>query len=568
MPTYTGHPINDAVAAADPNASANVTLARTYTGSPAKGGHDTVFSVSATVTEQPFAGPVVGAPVTGVVLREFLNDWYYRIHVIPGVLDLGNLVSDQGRTVQIWNAFFESVELTAFSATGLNGLSVSSVDSVTPPATLGALRLLTYDVTVLLAGPPTIDAELVWTIDGVQYNAEITGRRVVAFPFPPNWSSPVNETLSFRSTSIRSQDGSVQTASIRKKARRIFDYSVLLQGGEAQRAENVLFGWQHRLYAMPVWVEQSSLEADVLAGGSTLSFDPTYRSFAVGGLLALFESSARVEIREIESIVGGTITLTAGVNNTWAAGSKVFPVFVAAINPSISGTRLTDNVLQMPIRFTAEPTSTQANTSGSIGGTYRGIELTLERPNWAAGLGVSWNSDTDLIDLEGPTFALSGNSGFSEVRRDHNWWKRGYAEIAEFRGWLARRGGQAVPFYMPSGVDDFRLVNDVLSTDTGFDVTPNDYDTLVDAHPARRDILIQFNDGSHLGLRISSAATSEEGNTRLVFTVAIGRTFTRAEVKRISYLSLYRLVNNDISLSWQNNQFVIASATLVNNRTT
>ena len=33
---------------------------------------------------------------------------------------------------------------------------------------------------------------------------------------------------------------------------------------------------------------------------------------------------------------------------------------------------------------------------------------------------------------------------------------------------------------MPTGVDDFRLVNDVAATDTGFDVRPNDYETLVE----------------------------------------------------------------------------------------
>src|SRR5690606_9597308 len=399
------------------------------------------------------------------------------------------------------------------------------------------------------------------------YSLVITGRRVIAFPFPPNWSYPVNETLQFKSTLIRAADGSVQTANLRPKARRVFDYTVTLRGGEAQRADSLLFGWQHRFYAMPVWPEAAKLTAPASAGDFTAQFDTAHRSFSVGGLVMLFSSSKTFEVREIDSIVGSTVTFTAPLERSWAAGTRVFPAFVSTINPGLSGNWQTDNVLELPVRFTAEPSGTVANTAGSAAATYLGYELVLDRPNWINGLQAQWNSDVQMVDLGGPVFRLFGGSGFSEVQRSHSWLKKNYADIAAFRGFLARRAGIGVPFWMPSATSDFTLVASALSSNTAIDVAQNDYEKQVNAHPARRDIIILLRNGSYILKRISSATTTADGNTRLVFADALGADITPEDVKRISYLSLYRFTSNDIVLNWQTRGVLTCEATLINNRT-
>lgn len=564
MTTFAGTLLTDLVGVDDPFASANTTLARSYTGSPAKDAHETESVAAAALTAEPFPGPYVAPSFDGVRLHDFLNDWYYRIHVVPMTLDLGNVVSDQGREILLWNAYLNSVSFEAIETDGFDGIAIS--EPAAPPTTLLPLQLLTYEVTVLVSGPPTIAASVTWTIDGEDYTATITGRRVIAFPFPPNWGEQVNETLEFRGTLIKSQDGRVQTASIRGKARRVFDYTVQLNGDAVQRLENLIFGWHHRLYAMPVWTEVARLQAPALAGDEAIEFDPAYLSFAVGCLITLFDSPTRYEVREIASIDGTTIGLTAPLALDWPTSTKVMPSFVSALTPGINASRPTSRVTRVPVRFTAEPRSTVSGASGAAGATYQGYELSLERPNWAEGLSMTFNSDADLIDLGGPAFQLSGRSGYSEIRRGHNWWKDGYQEIAEFRGWLERRGGLAVPFYMPTGLDDFRLVKDVLSSDTAIDVAQNDYETLVNAHPARRDILILFRGGTHLALRIASADLAETGATRLVFESPIGVEFTPADVLQISYLSLYRLASNTVVLSHRKRGFVTSSAVLVADR--
>jgi hypothetical protein len=564
MTTFAGNHVTEVVVTYDPHVSVNMTLARAYASGDGLDAHETYGGDVASVSATPYPGQVAPQTLDGVFSSSFLQDWYYRIHVVPGTLALGNVVSDQSREIVVWNAYLTTADFETIETDGFDGLSLT--EPASPPMTLAPLQVLVYDVTVLVAGPPTIDASITWTINGEDYTTEITGRRVVAFPFPPNWKDQVNETLEFRGTLIKSHNGRVQTANVRRKARRIFDYTIQLQGDNVQRAENLIFGWHHRLYAMPVWTEIARLTADAAAGATQIEFDPSHLSFGVGGLITLFQSPTVFEVREVESIDGTTVALTAPLERAWAANSKVLPAFVSALNPGLNGSRATSRILQLPVRFTAEPRSTLSGASGEASATYQGHELCLDRPNWVAGLNISFNSDHDTLDLAGPAFQLAGRSGYSEVRRDHNWWLNGYESIAEFRGWLERRGGLAVPFYMPSGLDDFRLVNDVLDSDTAIDVVQNDYETLVDAHPARRDILIQFRDGSYLALRIASSELTVAGNTRLAFSAPVGVEFTPADVSRISYLSLYRLASNAIVLSHRKRGFVTSTATLVTNR--
>lgn len=550
----------------DPYTSANLFLARDYyTGDVLPANYIVDTKAGARTIDYPARTP---ATFAGSRTTDFITDWYDRIHFIPASVDLGNLVSSQSRDITLWNAYLTDKTLTAFSGTGLDGMTITQPAALTAlPATMEALGIYTYELEVGTSGPPTIDGSLTWTISGESFTVPIVGRRVIAFAFPPNWDRGVQESIEYKSTVLSHQDGSEQRARVRNKGRRIYEYTAAVRATEAQRLDSLLFGWQHRLFALPVWTEQSSLAAPAAAGAVSLSCDTTGRSFVAGGLAAVYGGSDRVEIREVESVTDSSLVLTSGLSLDWPAGSRVYPAFVAAINPSLSGTRLTDNLVEMPVRFTAEPSTTPPNTAGAAAATYQGVELSLDRPNWASGLGFTWESDYVTQDTGSGKFSLLGRAGFSQYSKNHNWTLKGYAEIAQFRGWLARRGGRAVPVYIPSGFDDFTLVENVASSDTGMDCKQNDYENQAGAHPARRDILIQFRDGTYLARRISSATTGEGNVTRLVFTESLGKNFGPADVKRISFLGLYRLGSDALTLTWITRGVVTANSTLVNTTT-
>src|SRR5690606_25067648 len=67
--------------------------------------------------------PVSAAPrvLSGALQKCFVDDYYYRIHMLPTAIDVGNLVTEQVHTILMWNAFLSPVQLLDISTVGGDG---------------------------------------------------------------------------------------------------------------------------------------------------------------------------------------------------------------------------------------------------------------------------------------------------------------------------------------------------------------------------------------------------------------------------------------------------------------
>lgn len=547
MSTFVGNLAPDIVQVSDSLTSANLFTTRTYyDGETLADVPSGLTSTRTGVNVQPFF-----TNRTGVPGFDFGNDWYFRIHLIPTQIDLGNLVSAQNRSISLWNAFLTAQPYTQLATTGFDGIVLTQPPGITPPTVINELQIITYGLLVDLSGPPTIEASVTFTIGGEEYRVPITGRRVILMPFAPNWSSGVEETLSFRSTVTRSWDGTEQRRSLRAAPRRRMGYTALLTGTETQVLDNLLYGWQGRLFAVPLWAEPASLLADAAAGDTVLTFNSSGRTFTAGNLLALWRDSALSEVREIASIVGNTVTLRSPLTNTWAAGSRVYPAMVSSLADEVQTRRLTDNVLETSLVFDGEPsTNAYPVSKGTAAGTYRSEELYLDYVNWVDGIEMSWSSDRIAVDRGTGQFRTVQRSGFSTPTKTHNWTFRNHAGVFQFRQWLQRREGRAQPFYCPTGFVDFTMVADGGLNDNAIDVAGNGYDLFSNAASSRRDIAIQLKNGTTICRRITAANPNVNGTIRLQLDAVLGVSFALSDVKRVSLLGFYRLAADDVTLRW------------------
>lgn len=547
MPTFVGNLAPDIVQVSDSLTSANLFTARSYEW--VREMADGFFGSDASragVNVQPNFGTRVGD--NGL---DFGNDWYFRIHLIPTQIDLGNLVSAQNRSISVWNAFLTAKSYTELETIGFDGITLTPPAGITPPTVINELQIITYGIGVDLSGPPTIEASVTFTIGGEEYRVPITGRRVILMPFAPNWSSGVEETLSFRSTVTRSWDGTEQRRSLRATPRRRVGYTALLTGTETQVLDNLMHGWQGRLFAVPLWAEPASLLADAAAGDTVLTFNSAGRTFTSGNLLALWRDSALSEVREIASIIGDTVTLRSPLTNAWAAGSRVYPAMVSALASEVQTRRLTESVLETSLVFDGEPsTNVYPVSKGAAAATYRGEELYLDYVNWADGIEMSWSSDRLTIDQGTGQFRTVQRSGFSTPTKGHNWTLRNHTGVFQLRQWLQRREGRAQPFYCPTGFVDFTMVADGGLNDNAIDVAGNGYDLFSNAASSRRDIAIQLKNGTTICRRITAANPNVNGTLRLQLDGVLGVSFALSDVKRVSLLGFYRLAADDITIRW------------------
>lgn len=500
----------------------------------------------------------------------YLDDLYYRVHVKPRLIDFGNLINTEIRPLVIWNATFEFQLMLTPTESTQPGISMALPADVATPYVLKPTEEIVADVKADIEGPPTVDSTFTLTIGGTAYVVRSVGRRILLWPFPPNWGNQVDDSYVFRSWALRSADGHVQSGSQWGNApRRELEYTSLLLADDAQRAENLLFGWQGRFYGVVCWPDRSNLTAAVAAGTREIPCDTTDRAFAPGGFAVIYVDTTTYESVEIESVTAAGITVTSDLKDSWPSGSRVYPVFAGLINASIAGSRKTDSVIELPVSFECEPSTTYGNTPvGPATPTYRGEELYLGKLNWAAALPFDYTSDRQKLDVNAGKFYSFTESDFTPLQKEHTWLFASRAEAQAFRNWLGRREGVARPVYMPTGNTDFTLVADPLPNSGYLDVADTEY-KINAAHPARRDIIMVMRDGSYFARRITSVEPAPSGNGSRIFldTTWPSTPIDRAKIKRISFLGLFRQVGNKTTIRWHTETKGTASLRLITDRT-
>lgn len=501
----------------------------------------------------------------GLIADTSFDDWYYRIHIIPTQFALGNLVGNQQRSVQVWNAYFEPVTLEDFTV--LNGDGILVTEPVNPPAEVKPLKLLTYQFEITTDGPPVIDATAVWTIDGVEHTVPFTGRRIVVFPFAPNWSSPVEETLEWLTSMETTYTGKEQIWEIRSKPRRLLEYNLRIFKDDVNRFDNVLFGWTARMFAVPLWQEKARLGAPTTAGDTSITVqDATNRTFEAGALGLIFNGVTDYEIVEFSSSSSssGVVDLARPIERNWPAETLLFPMMVAMPEANIPTTRQSDEHLDARVRFTVSPADNYIRLpTVAPPVTYRGVELYTGETNWIAALGYNIEARQDLVDEETGVFRLIRKATYPLIQRGFRWMLKTREDAERLREFFGRRRGRLKPVWIPSGTRDFRLIEDATSAATTIYVEPNDYGTFVNMHAARRDIVIILRDGTRLPRRILSYGLETETRAALILDSALGVGITLDSVKRISYLGFYRLAADQVTLSWRTSEVMVVETNFV-----
>lgn len=572
MPTVQGTLSSDLLATYDQITSANLDTPRGYLGPvyPNKGVVDLQAEQPATLGSMSWGDTAPQSwTVGGTKSKDFGEDWYYRYHIIPAQLDLGNILSASQREIVLWNAFFDQRTLSTANVLAGQGVQLVLPPGVTIPYEVKALEQLKFQLNVSLSGPPSIDNRLRFTIEGFTYDIPITGRRIVLFPFKPNWRSPMDETFEAKSWVLESASGDEQTGSLwGNHLRRTLEYNVVLTERDQQTFENLLYTWSSRFFGVPHWAEETELALAVNATGTELVFETDGRSFEPGAFLVLYNDAYDNEIREVANVDGDTVTLSTGVLKRWEAGTKVYPCSVGLMPDTVSGAYETTGALRSAVAFDLEPSATMPNVAqNEPPELYRGVELYMGPLNWRGPVPFSYTSGRTKIDAGTGKFSVTASNDFSRAQRQHQWVVDSLDAAKSFRAWLGRRQGRAVPCYMPSGREDFTVTSVINPGDLTIDVEENFYANLVAGHPARRDIIVQLWDGTYYPRRIVGSAQIVEGGIRLQLDNSLGVVVQPEDIMRVSMLNLYRLAGDRVTLRWITDRIGSAETNLVVKKT-
>ena len=522
-------------------------------------------------TEEIFGALIDNKPIDmpqtlleGLLCPHFVDDFYFRVHVTPNSIALGNLVSSQVRTFDVWNAYFVSNNNISLTPDG-DTTGVVLTEPAVPPTLYGALESREYEINVALSGPATIDIVYTWVFATEEVTFELTGNRVIIFSFSPDWSDDVVERYEWLTQVIEADDGTERRNRLRTNPRRSLEYRVLVDQDDKRWLEVYLWDWKARLFSVPIWTDCVRTTADSPIGDLVIDVEFTDNtSFKVGGVAIFVFDQQLVEAVEIASVDPTSLTLVRATTKEWLSGSRIYPALVGRLTESQSLNQPTADIDFASFKF--EFVDNEAITAVDSTTAYLDVDanpsFVLEKvPNRAQDLDLTYQSKYGLVDFGIAPAFVDDRQGFPDIVTRFDFADEGREDIWFWKEWLHARAGKHTPFWIASQSVDFVPLETIDSTDAGITVRDYQYRDFIDFSVGKRDIAIFSTTGLVFYRRITSAVSTTPGEEIIGIDTPLGTTIPLAQIKQIAYLHPSRLDVDGIEISWGHTEFARVSFT-------
>lgn len=487
------------------------------------------------------------ATVSGAADRTFAQDWYNRIHIDLRAINVGNLVTPQTATVTFWNAWFAAVTMNNVAFTNGEGITV------TPPApvTVPPLRETSFVVKVGTEGPSKIDAAVAWQFSTNEApGITITGSRIVAWTYAPDWAGGILERLEWRTDILRAYRGEEQRRALRIGPRQTLEFSLAPTGADRRNLESLLWGWGARVVALPVWMDAQELAAPLAAGAMSVPLSPTARQFEPGGLLMLLRAQTRAfEVAEVASLSVGAIALSRPTQQAWSAGTRVYPARRARLLDEARAQRWTGDAASLRLRFEMQdPAAWEASALP----VYRGAPVLEELQDWTREPEGSLERNLFVFDPGTGLVSAEDIGGIPFPAQRMRYLLTGRAALDAWRKRLFALRGKQGAFWVPTFCDDLELAASTAPNGAQIDVGWLGFTQLTNPPPVqRRDIRVRLRSGAILYRRILSAVELSGTVERLSLDSALSASaINPGDVAQISFMHLSRADSDTAELAW------------------
>ena len=392
------------------------------------------------------------------------NDWYFRIHILPNNLELGNVVSNEVFSIGVWNAWIATSQ-TLNSITPFDASGTTLTGQPTPPLVYTPNQQLDYVLTIAPLGPPTVDATYTFTFaDGESVVLSMFGQRITAWALTPDWSTPVEEKLGWKTDRLRGWDGTEQRRALRIAPRRNVKFATWMSQQDKQFVENQSFAWGALIWALPIWWDGQYLSVQSNPGDMLVLADTIGRDFVTDGLAIILTDARTYEVLQLGTFTATQLNLVRSVVGTWPTGSKLYPVRSARLMNAQRITRNTGSNADVEPEFLIVEPCDWTPASGLP--TYRSAPVLEDSPDVTDTSEGSYDRDTFTNDNQTGAIDVYDSAEIGFPNNSHNWFLQGKTAHSNFRALLYSLQGALSEIWVPSYEEDLTLAHDIASSDT------------------------------------------------------------------------------------------------------
>lgn len=498
-------------------------------------------------------------PVRGASKRAltFTDLFYGRLQLNPSFLDLGNILNAQTRKVELWNATFEPQVVREVAGQNVDGVELSLPYPL--PYTLAPLEAFTFEVGISTTGPVKMDVTFEAKSDSIgSVSLNIIGNRAVIFGLLPDTSKSYIEKMEWITDVFTAYDSTEQRITLNDFPDTTITMNFRNHQSKVHNLESLLWGWQQRIYALPLWHRGTNLTEPVYVGRKTVPCDTTYGGFRAGGLAVIWSDYDSFEAVDIEAVNADHLVVKREILRDWPRGALVIACRSARLPQNIENNWEHANLANIQLEFLL--TDVEQETPFEWPTTYRNEPLVLIAPNW-----VDPMKEQHVTNLE--AFESEVRGKYTVVQNDRpylvrsfSWFHKSKERIHLFRRWLYARRGRAVPFWAPSWRNDLTLMARIEEGAVQITVANINYTTLYTSPTGRQDIIIFLKNGTNLTRRIIGAAGGATPDLEILTLEAeIRQRINPSEVSMICFLGSYRLDSDAAELDWRSDKLALCN---------
>lgn len=487
------------------------------------------------------------------------DDWYYRFHIIPTAVDAGNVLIDTTLTFKVWNGWLTSKTVGAIAADGdTTGLVLSPPSPYVVPYVIAGIEEQDYTIAVSVNGPSLIDVTYSFAFStGENIDLLVTGQRIFAWTFRPNWSEQIEERMEWATDVLTSYNGTEQRIALRTNPRRTMAYGFTIDNNSDRRKfEAMLFNWGARIWLVPIWMEGNTLTAELAAGATSMTVPRVDGNWHDGGYLIMMAGAFDFEIIKVSTVSGNTVNFNDPTDTTWPAGTMYYPAVTGILPDKLGLSRFTGSTMYGKCQFMIFETETVAADSPT---TYRTLPVVTQAPHWQQDITSDYQRKLRQVDYMIGKFAVDDEAGMPFNIISHHWTCDGKDEIDGLREFIYSLQGKQKAVWLPTFAPDIELVENVGSTSPYLDVAHGYIVQHLWGHKNRRDIMIELVDGTVFYRRLTNADESSDTVERLTMESPLGTAITPDDVLRISWMNVARLDTDSISFVWRHDDWVDCS---------
>lgn len=361
------------------------------------------------------------------------------------------------------------------------------------------------------------------------------------WPFSPNWTDSVNETLEWLTDVMTSSTGAEQRRALRPYPRRYLAFDVALVGRERAYADNLLHTYSGGTWWVPQWHDVSVTSAPMSVGATSIPVaDAESNNW---NAVVIWVSPFDCEVHEVGSVSPSSIGLEGSVvGKSYPAGTLVVPAIAGRLTDEPRFAKQSDTVWTGEVRFLLFD-SDQSGYPNALPPTYRSFAIMLSRPDESDRLNANFERMLLTVDNQvgHPVYLDTANRRFDLYR--YQWVISGRQATRDFEAVLNQLCGRLRPIWMPTFNQDFEVL---FATTNTLTVQNNGFLATGGPRPGRQDILVQTLEASE-PRRIVSVAPAG-ANLTLTLDAPLASAYSADEVVSVSFMDLMRLNSDTLQL--------------------